>query len=127
MSKGVLSSIKTMFKIDITIQMIHAFSKSQNTCIKRCQDTFFKQISSISRGSLPSNTEKNPRDINAILAVNRSQVEPKEKTVDEEEAMEPIIEKGTEDAPKHVESSPTGKKGTVIRGSIRNLFHRNNA
>ncbi|XP_073138992.1 uncharacterized protein [Henckelia pumila] len=69
------------------------------------------QLSTRPAGSLPSNTEKNPRDVNVILVVTRSQAETAEKRIEDEEAKELVVEKAIEEAPKHAESAPTGKKG----------------
>ncbi|XP_073133932.1 uncharacterized protein [Henckelia pumila] len=83
------------------------------------------QLTTRPAGSLPSNTEKNPKDVNAILAVTRLQAETTEKRTEDEEASDPIKKKGIEEAPNHAESTPTGNKGTVVHRSIRNMFDRN--
>ncbi|XP_073121776.1 uncharacterized protein [Henckelia pumila] len=72
------------------------------------------QLSTRPAGSLPSNTERNPKDVNAILAVTRSQADTAEKNTEDEEASELIKEKGLEEAPKQSDSTPTGEKGASI-------------
>ncbi|XP_073133816.1 uncharacterized protein [Henckelia pumila] len=84
------------------------------------------QLSNRPAGSFPSNTERNPNDVIAILAVAISQAEIVEKNTEDEEASEPSKEKGLEEAPNQSDSTPTGNKGCeeekllrVIREHIR--------
>ncbi|XP_073121600.1 uncharacterized protein [Henckelia pumila] len=72
------------------------------------------QLSTRPAGSLPSNTERNPKDFNAILAVTRSQVETAEKNTEDEEASESLKEQGLEEATKQADSTFTSKKGASI-------------
>ncbi|XP_073152110.1 uncharacterized protein [Henckelia pumila] len=72
------------------------------------------QLSTRPAGSLPSNTERNPKDVNAILVVTRLQADTVEKNTEDEEASELSKEKGLEEVPKQSDSTPTGKKVNFV-------------
>ncbi|XP_073136960.1 uncharacterized protein [Henckelia pumila] len=81
------------------------------------------QLSTRPAGSLPSNTERNPKDVNAILEVTRSQADTVEKNNEDEEASELSKEKGLEEAPNQSDSTPTGKKGTTDEEHVSEEVH----
>ncbi|XP_073120190.1 uncharacterized protein [Henckelia pumila] len=68
------------------------------------------QLSNRPAGSLPSNTERNPKDVNAILAVTRLQLETAKKNTEDKEASESLKEQGLEEAITMADSTPTSKK-----------------
>ncbi|XP_073120635.1 uncharacterized protein [Henckelia pumila] len=72
------------------------------------------QLSTRPIRALPSNTEKNPRDMNVIMVITRSQSEVGENNVDGKETLQPSTDKKKEDKPNSTESLPTGKKSKVL-------------
>ncbi|XP_073149310.1 uncharacterized protein [Henckelia pumila] len=76
------------------------------------------QLSTRPVGVLPSNTEPNPKGMNAIMVVTRSQSEQFEKQPEEEKAMEgPKIDEEKEEV-RAEKSSTTGKKGKTSKFEV---------
>ncbi|XP_073137284.1 uncharacterized protein [Henckelia pumila] len=74
-------------------------------------DQLETQLLTRAPGSYPSNSEKNPRDVNAIMVVTRSQGEEPEKRAKGKEAKRPNTEESREDKHSSAKPSTTGKKG----------------
>ncbi|XP_073120529.1 uncharacterized protein [Henckelia pumila] len=74
-------------------------------------------------GSLPNNTERNPKDVNVILAVTRLQADTVEKNIEDEESSELRKEKGLEEVPNQSDSTPTGKKGITDEVHVSEEVH----
>ncbi|XP_073122254.1 uncharacterized protein [Henckelia pumila] len=65
------------------------------------------QLATIETGSMPRNTEKNLRDMNAIMVVTRSQKEEPKKSNEGEEIMRPNTKESKEDKHSSAKSTTT--------------------